>query len=133
MPPRRQSAASLPSHAPHGVRRGCWMNRIAGVHGEAMYTAPDCAARAALQAAICQCRGQGAVPLRSLGGSKGGHSLTRENGPPFSAPLHGAGIEARYRAAFYAVQQNCTGSVAALSHSSSSPLRYGEIAAKTLA
>ena len=36
---RTQSAASLPSHAPHGVRRGCWMNRIAGVHGEAMYTA----------------------------------------------------------------------------------------------
>ena len=133
MPPRRQSAASLPSHAPHGVRRGCWMNRIAGVHGEAMYTAPDCAARAALQAAICQCRGQWAVPLAFSWGIKRGPFSHEREWPPFSASLHGAGIEARYRAAFYAVQQNCTGSVAALSHSSSSPLRYGEIAAKTLA
>ena len=31
------------------VRRGCNRCRIAGIHGEAMYTAPDCAARAVLQ------------------------------------------------------------------------------------
>ena len=78
-------------------------------------------------------RGQGARPLAfSWGIKRGPFSHVRE-WPPFSVPLHGAGIEARYRAAFYDVQQNCTGSVAALSHSSSSPLRYGEIAAKTLA
>ena len=76
-----------------------------------------------LQSANVGVKGQ--CPLRSLGGSKGGHSLTRENGPLFSCSAIGA--------AFYAVQQNSTGSVAALSHSSSSPLRYGEIAAKTLA
>ena len=83
MPPRRQSAAGLPSLAPHGVRRGCWMNRIAGVHGEAMYTAPDCAARAALQAAICQCRGQGAAPLAFSWGIKRGAILSRERMAPF--------------------------------------------------
>ena len=77
--------------------------------------------------------GQGAVPLAFSWGIKRGPFSHKREWPPFSAPLHGAGIEARYRAAFYAVQQNCTGSVAALSHSSSSPLRYGEIAAKTLA
>ena len=36
---RTQSAARLPSLAPHGVRRGCWMNRLAGTRGEATYTA----------------------------------------------------------------------------------------------
>ena len=75
---------------------------------------------------------RGSALAFSWGIKRGSFSLVRE-WPPFSAPLHGAGIEARYRAAFYAVQQNCTGSVAALSHSSSSPLIYGEIAAKTLA
>ena len=45
------------------VRRGCKRSRIAGIHGEAMYTAPDCAARAALRDWGCQWRGQGAEPL----------------------------------------------------------------------
>ena len=88
MPPRRQSAAGLPSHAPHGVRRGCWMNRIAGVHGEAIYTAPDCAARAALQAAICQCRGQGAVPLAFSWGIKRGPFSHEREWPPFFVQRH---------------------------------------------
>ena len=85
MPPRRQSAASLPSHAPHGVRRGCWMNRIAGVHGEAMYTAPDCAARAALQDQGWQCN-------LSLGGPRGIFSFEKENIPLDSCSAVGAAI-----------------------------------------
>ena len=36
---RRESAAVPSSHAPHGVRRGCDWQRIAGIHGEAMYAA----------------------------------------------------------------------------------------------
>jgi len=48
------SAGSLPPSKRHSrltvVRRGCEWWRLAGVHGEAMYTAPDCAARAALRA-----------------------------------------------------------------------------------
>ena len=61
----------------------------------------------------------------ALHGAKG-EILFQKRTSPF-APCSAIG------AAFYTVQQNCTGSVAALSHSSSSPLRYGEIAAKTLA
>ena len=64
--------SSLPPFYRHSrlttVRRGCWMCRIAGIHGEAMYTAPDCAARAALQAANCQCAGsRGKTPCVLLG------------------------------------------------------------------
>ena len=69
------SAGSLPPSKRHTrltiVRRGCWMCRNVGIHGEAMYTAPDypqgvchirkaaelptavqCAARAALQGPV---------------------------------------------------------------------------------
>ena len=68
----RYFARSLPPSKRHSrltiVRRGCWMCRIAGIHGEAMYTAPDCAARAALQAANCQCAGsRGKAPCVLLG------------------------------------------------------------------
>ena len=59
-PAMPHSAGSLPPFYRHSrltiVRRGCWMCRIAGIHGEAMYTAPDCAARAALRATNCQCK-----------------------------------------------------------------------------
>ena len=63
------------------VRRGCNRCRIAGVHGEAMYTAPDCAARAVIQAANPQWRGQGAAPLAFSWGSKGA-ILSRERMAP---------------------------------------------------
>ena len=67
------------------VRRGCNQCRIAGIHGEAMYTAPDCAARAALQATSPQCE-------FSLGGCKGGVSLFEKEIPlPYPHPLRGAG------------------------------------------
>ena len=77
------------------------MFRIAGIHGEAMYTAPDypqgvchirkaaelptavqCAARAALQAANCQCRGSRGPPLAFSWGSKR-DILSRERISPF--------------------------------------------------
>ncbi len=77
-PAMPHSAGSLPPFYRHSrltiVRRGCWMCRIAGIHGEAMYTAPDCAARAALRATNCQCK-------ISLGGFKGGYSLLKESIP----------------------------------------------------
>ena len=50
--------------------------------GEAMYTAPDCAARAALQAANCQCRGSRGPPLAFSWGSKR-DILSRERISPF--------------------------------------------------
>ena len=83
------SARSLPPSKRHSrltiVRRGCNRCRIAGIHGEAMYTAPDCAARAALQATSPQCE-------FSLGGCKGGVSLFQKEIPlPYPHPLRGAG------------------------------------------
>ena len=77
------SAGSLPPSKRHSrltvVRRGCESSRNVGFHGEAMYTAPDCAARAALQAANWQCWGsRGVSPRLSLGDSKGVFSSERE-------------------------------------------------------
>ena len=78
------SARSLPPCYRHSrltiVRRDCWMCRIAEIHGEAMYTAPDCAARAVIQTTDCQCE-------FSLGGFKGGISLfEKEISLPYSHP-----------------------------------------------
>ena len=81
------------------------MFRIAGIHGEAMYTAPDypqgvchirkaaelptavqCAARAVLQDKNCQCAGsRGKAPCVLLGDLKGA-ILSRERMAPFNAP-----------------------------------------------
>ena len=100
------SARSLPPDKRHSrltiVRRGCNRCRIAGIHGEAMYTAPDypqgvchirkaaelptavqCAARAALQDKNCQCAGsRGKAPCVLLGDLKGA-ILSRERMAPF--------------------------------------------------
>ena len=83
-PAMPHSVSSLPPFYRHSrltiVRRGCWMCRLAGIHGEAMYTAPDCAARAALQATSPQCE-------FSLGGCKGGVSLFEKEIPlPYTLP-----------------------------------------------
>ena len=72
--------SSLPPFYRHSrlttVRRGCWMCRIAGIHGEAMYTAPDSASAATLRDTDCQCAGsRGRAPCVLLG-VQGGHSLT---------------------------------------------------------
>ena len=113
-PPAPQSAAELPSHARYGVRAVAAGNDSQKTHGEAMYTATDRAARAALQAPVPQCK-----PFS--GGSKGGvlfcereHPLCpvqrqrrcnlprpwqgkRKSTTTFVVMLYGAGDEARTR------------------------------------
>ena len=54
---------------------------------------------------MCGVKGQG--PLRSLGGSKGGHSLTRENGPLCRTPAGTQG-KARSAAALHHAQRNAS-------------------------
>ena len=86
-PAMPHSARSPPPSKRHSrltiVRRGCKRKRIVGAHGEAMYTAPDCAARAVLQAQRRQWRGQGARPLAFSWGFKGA-ILSRERMAPFA-------------------------------------------------
>ena len=60
----------------------CLRRKTHTLGGEAMYTAPDCAARAALHAANCQCRGSRGSPLAFSWGSKG-DILSRERMAPF--------------------------------------------------
>ena len=86
-------ASSLPPSKRHSrltiVRRGCDLSRIAEIHGEAMYTAPDSASAAALRDTDCQCAGsRGKAPRPFLlGGCKGGCSLSEEREhPPLSHP-----------------------------------------------
>ena len=76
-PAMPHSASSLPPNYRHSrltvVRRGCEWSRLAGIHGEAMYTAPDCAARAALRATDRQCAGsRGKAPSPFSGDFKRG-------------------------------------------------------------
>ena len=94
-PAMPHSASSLPPSKRHSrltiVRHSCKRSRIAGIHGEAMYTAPDCAARAVIQAANCQCRGSRGTPLAFSWGFKGA-ILSRERMAPFAASPHAVGI-----------------------------------------
>ena len=90
------SVISLPPSYRHTrltvVRRGCEWYRIVGVHGEAMYTAPDSASIVALQARDCQCkRGRGARPLVFFSGVQGGYSLSRKRVSPLLRTLRHAG------------------------------------------
>ena len=83
---RKQSAAVLPSLAPHGVRRGCNRCRIAGIHGEAMYTALTL--RSACSSSSCKpamSGVEGPSPRLSLGVPKGIFSFAKENIPFDSA------------------------------------------------
>ena len=79
------SASSLPPSNRHSrltiVRRGCDRSRLAGIHGEAMYTAPDSAGCAALQASDRQCRGSRGPPPAFSWGFKGA-ILSRERMAP---------------------------------------------------
>lgn len=78
MPPvRRQSAAELPSLARYGVRAVATRNDSQKARGEATYTALPFrrpGSPSSLKLAMSGVEGEG--PLRSLGGFKGGHSLT---------------------------------------------------------
>ena len=94
------SAALRMRHTPCGCRSAHLVevrsnSRLSGLHGEAMYTAPDCAARAVIQAPDCQCRGSRGRPSSFSGGFKGGilfekripplPRAPRQAGPPYSA------------------------------------------------
>ena len=78
---RTQSAARLPSLAPHGVRRGCWMNRLAGTRGEATYTALTLRSACSHSSCKLPMLGVEGDSPRVLLGVQGGYSLTRENLP----------------------------------------------------
>ena len=88
---RKQSAAGQTSLAPHDSKA-----RLISVTTCRRFMAkpctphPHCAARAALQAANPQWRGQGAGPLAFSWGSKG-DILSRERISPLSAAPHGVG------------------------------------------
>ena len=128
----RYFARSLPPFYRHSrlttVRRGCWMCRIAGIHGEAMYTAPDCAARAALQAPGRQCWGSRGPPLAFSWGSKG-VILSRERMTPFPAS------PARCRGTYCPRQRRRTyfsSAALILASSSSSSWRYATLPTRVL-
>ena len=79
-PAMPHSAGSLPPDCRHSrltiVRRGCKRSRLAGIHGEAMYTAPSL--RSACSPSSCKpamAGSRGRAPCVLLG-VQGGHSLT---------------------------------------------------------
>ena len=92
---RRQSAAVLTSHAPHGSKA-----RLQDVTIRRRFMAKPCtphlhcAARAALRAPIRQCWGSRGSPLAFLWGFQRGYSLWKEN-TPFAPRPHGSGTEHR--------------------------------------
>ena len=76
----------LPSLAPHGSKARLLSGRDSqGFMAKPCTPHPHCAARAALQAANPQWRGQGAEPLAFSWGSKG-DILSRERIPPYPQP-----------------------------------------------
>ena len=86
----RYFARSLPPRKRHSrltiVRRGCKRSRLAGIHGEAMYTAPtlrSACSSSSYRQPMCGVKGR--RPLRSLGGPRGPFSHVRE-WPPFPYP-----------------------------------------------
>ena len=70
---RKQSAAEQTSLAPHDSKARLLSGRDSqGFMAKPCTPHPHCAARAALQAANCQCRGSRGPPLAFLWGFKGG-------------------------------------------------------------
>ena len=79
----RYFARSLPPRERHTrltvVRRGCKRSRLAGVHGEAMYTAPTLRSACSHSSARLPMQGvEGGAPRPSLGDLKGVFSSRRE-------------------------------------------------------
>ena len=98
---RTQSAAGLPSHAPHDS-----MVRLRDVTTRRRSMAkpctphPHCAARAVIRAANWQCRGSRGSPLvLSLGGVRGIFSFRKREYPPLPRPHTVWGQKQRCRAA----------------------------------
>ena len=81
--------SSLPPFYRHSrlttVRRGCWMCRIAGIHGEAMYTAPTLRSACSHSRIRPAMSGVEGSPLVLLWGIQRGYSLREENTPFDSA------------------------------------------------
>ena len=97
---RRQSAAVLPSHAPHDSRA-----RLQHVTNRRRLMAKPCTPHPIAQRVqffkpkTANVRGRGGRPLvLSLGGCKGGYSLSRKRVSPFYALPHGAGTVLLYHA-----------------------------------
>ena len=80
VPPRTQSAAQLPSLAPHDSKaRLRAVTSIVGIHGEAMYTAPTLRSACSSSSTRPAMSGvEGDAPCLSLGDSKGVFSSKRE-------------------------------------------------------
>ena len=88
-------ASSLPPSKRHSrltiVRRGCKRSRLAGIHGEAMYTAPtlrSACSHSSYRLPMCGVKGR--RPLRSLGGPRG-PLFSRERIAPFPVSPTGVG------------------------------------------
>ena len=86
------SAGSLPPCYRHSrltiVRRGCWMCRIAGIHGEAMYTAPtlrSACSHSSLNLAMSGVEGPSPRPF-SWGIKRGIFSFREREYPPLPLP-----------------------------------------------
>ena len=80
----RYFARSLPPSYRHSrltiVRRSCKRSRIAGIHGEAMYTALTLRSACSHSSCKLPMSGvEGSSPRLSLGGFKGGYSLRKES------------------------------------------------------
>ena len=85
---RTQSAAEVTSLAPHDSKARLLSDHDSqGLMAKPCTPHPHCAARAALQAANPQWRGQGAEPLAFSWGSKGA-ILSRERMAPLSVQRH---------------------------------------------
>ncbi len=94
-PAMPHSASSLPPSKRHSrltiVRRSCKRSRIAGIHGEAMYTAPtlrSACSHSSYKLPMSEVEGNSP---RVLLGVKGA-ILSRERMAPFAASPHGVGI-----------------------------------------
>ena len=91
--------SSLPPFYRHSrlttVRRGCWMCRIAGIHGEAMYTAPTLRSTCSHSSLNLAMSGvEGPSPRPFSWGCKGDILFLRKRISPFAASPHGVGPEA---------------------------------------
>ena len=105
---RTQSAAGLPSLAPHDSKA----RLLSGRDSQGFMAKPctphlHCAARAVIQAQSCQCAGsRGKAPCVLLGDLKGA-ILSRERMAPFAAPLR-VRREKRSAAALHHAQRNAS-------------------------
>ena len=92
----RYFARSLPPSKRHSrltiVRRSCKRSRIAGIHGEAMYTAPTLRSACSYSSCKLPMLGvEGGSPRPFSWGCKGDILFREREYPPFPRPPHGVG------------------------------------------